>query len=497
VGVVGGAVALQRRQHAHGGVGRRQGVVVAAGGGGVQRPLPGGAAGVRLVAQEVDRGGPCQQQRLVGVGGAVQPRSPEDLQGLLQVGPHVVDQAGAPGQPRRQLLLPAGGAAEALQGALPVPLDLAGLALDLLDGAAAQLGREPGGGRHDPVGGAGGEHGRAVLDQEGGGGRRVLAGHHRGQRLLQVAAGGQPGGRPPVQLPQLGGRQRHRGERHLADQVVEHEPAVHGGAGLEEQAAAGQPGQHRGVGLYVQGAAQLGGEAAQRRDPADQRPQHRVLAGEHLLGEVGEQQPARPAQRRQAGGPLPWPLAPQRLDRQAGRRRPAAGHAVQRLAQLAPVRAEHGGQQRAGLLLAEGEQGAVQLQHLAAAAQPLDRERRLDPGRQHQVEQGGRVPGQPLDQPGRRPVGGELVDVVEDQHQVAAQLELQRLAERGREAVGAGQLVGVGPQRGGQHRAQLVGEVRQPQPQRVHQPAQQRRQAGVLRLQRVPGRGDPRRPGGQ
>jgi hypothetical protein len=50
-----------------------------------------------------------------------------------------------------------------------------------------------------------------------------------------------------------------------------------------------------------------------------------------------------------------------------------------RLAQLAPVRAEHGGQQLAGLLHAERKQATVDLQHLAAATQSLDRERRLGP----------------------------------------------------------------------------------------------------------------------
>ena len=85
------------------------------------------------------------------------------------------------------------------------------------------------------------------------------------------------------------------------------------------------------------------------------------------------------------------------------------------LAQLAPVRAERGRQQLAGLLHAERKQAAVDLQHLAAATQSLDRERRLGPRRQHQVEAGRRVPGQPLDQPSGRPAGGQLVDVVEDQ----------------------------------------------------------------------------------
>ena len=70
-------------------------------------------------------------------------------------------------------------------------------------------------------------------------------------------------------------------------------------------------------------------------------------------------------------------LVTQRLDRQTDRRRPAAGHPVHGLAQLAPVRAERGRQQLAGLLHAERKQAAVDLQHLAAATQSLDRERRL------------------------------------------------------------------------------------------------------------------------
>jgi hypothetical protein len=126
----------------------------------------------------VNRGRPGQQQRLVGVGGAVQPRPPKGLQGLVEFGAHVVDQAGAPRQPRRQQPLVAGGPAEALQGALPVALDLAGLALDLLDRGTAQLDRQAGRGRHHPVGRAGGEHGGAVLDQEGDRGRWVVTGHH-------------------------------------------------------------------------------------------------------------------------------------------------------------------------------------------------------------------------------------------------------------------------------------------------------------------------------
>jgi hypothetical protein len=354
---------------------------------------------------------------------------------------------------------------------LPVALDLAGFALDLLDRGAALLGRQAGRGRHHPVGRAGGDHGGAVLDQEGGRGRWVFAGHHRRQRLLQVAAGGQPGRRPPVQHPQLGRLKRHRGQHYLADQIVEDEPALDGGAGLHEQAAPGQPGQHHRVGVHAEGAAQLGSEAAQRRDPADQLPQDRVLAGQHLLGQIAKEQSAGSAQRRQAGRPLPWALVTQRLDRQADRGRPAAGHPVHGLAQLAPIRAERGGQQLAGLLHAERKQAAIDLQHLAAATQSLDRERRLGPRRQHQVEPGRRVPGQPLDQPSGRPAGRQLLDVIEDQNQIAAQLKLQRLTEHSREAVGRSQLLGVRPERARQRRAQFIREVRQAQTQRVDQPA--------------------------
>jgi hypothetical protein len=62
------------------------------------------------------------------------------------------------------------------------------------------------------------------------------------------------------------------------------------------------------------------------------------------------------------------------------------------------------------------------------------------------------------------------VDVVEDQYQIATQLKLQGLAERSREAVGRSQLLGVGPERARQRRAQLIREVRQAQTQRVNQP---------------------------
>jgi hypothetical protein len=89
------------------------------------------------------------------------------------------------------------------------------------------------------------------------------------------------------------------------------------------------------------------------------------------------------------------------------------------------------------------------------------------------------------------------VDVVEDQDQIAAQLKLERLAERSREAVGRSQVLGIGPERARQRRAQLIREVRQTQTQRVDQPTEEVRQAGVRRLQRVPGRMDTRHPGGQ
>ena len=63
------------------------------------------------------------------------------------------------------------------------------------------------------------------------------------------------------------------------------------------------------------------------------------------------------------------------------------------------------------------------------------------------------------------------MDVVEDQDQIAAQLKLQRLTERSREAVGRSQVLSIGPERACQHRAQLIREVRQAQAQRVDQPA--------------------------
>jgi len=129
-------------------------------------------------------------------------------------------------------------------------------------------------------------------------------------------------------------------------------------------------------------------------------------------------------------------VSPQRQRRQPHRGGPALGACPQRVdlrvgeCQLQPLA------QLGGLLAVERELGDTQLGERATGTQALGRQRRIGAARQHDAQLLGGVADKEVDRGGGRGAG-ELVDLVEHQHERRAQL-CQAVDQQREEALGAG-----------------------------------------------------------
>jgi hypothetical protein len=235
--------------------------------------------------------------------------------------------------------------------------------------------------------------------------------------------------------------------------------------------------------------AQLGREAVEGRDRADECLHLRRLPLEDLVCEERDERASRTlhevAQRLLALGVR---HRAQGFDCESHRRRPAAGRFVD-------VRAEPGVGSEAGtdklldLVSGEREVGGAQVEHLSLRSQPFDAKIERFARKQHEAQSGRPLPAEALDQPERRGGRRQLMGVVEDQHEIVVEDGLQRLAQPGCERLGVRELVG-GRSR---CRDELRGIGHQG-PNRLGDCRGERRQSAVAGRRRVPRRDDVFRP---
>ena len=326
--------------------------------------------------------------------------------------------------------------------------------------------------------------------------RRIVGLHERGQRGLEPALGLEPAGRRVVEVADLGRRQRQPGQRVLADQPVQREPAGLARQRLEEQRPLRELLERVGRVRHADRPQQRRREPVEVDRAPDQRPG--VVGGvrDDLLGEVGEDRALRTLETIEDRLAVAAGRVPIRLEREADGRRPAAGRDVDprrrdvvQVGVIAVV-AEQGMEQLVDLVGREGERGPTQVEHLALAPQPLDRERDLRPGRDEDVEPGRSEPDERLDEAERARRPGEDVEVVEDEHQVLVERGLERVDdERGRgRGLGDDRRVVGRLDRALDRVRGVVGDRGQADAQRGGDPGRERADVAVGGVERVPGR---------
>ena len=161
------------------------------------------------------------------------------------------------------------------------------------------------------------------------------------------------------------------------------------------------------------------------------------------------------------------------------RRGPAAGEHVQLARELVDVGVDAGGEEGADLIRPEGEVGRPDIEDLPTAAKARDEERRVVAGAEHEVETRRRVAHEPFEHHPGAGVLPQLVDVVDDQHQVVERQVVERRCDPGGLRVGERRLV---TQPSNRH-----GELADLRRQRARQPAGQRRRSAIGGIERVPG----------
>ena len=178
----------------------------------------------------------------------------------------------------------------------------------------------------------------------------------------------------------------------------------------------------------VDGVAERGREAGQDRR-VEQELAHRLrLAGEHLVGEVVEDEAVAAGELRDE--PLDVPPPGEREGGHLEAHGPPLGALLQGLDVGGRERQAHRlVQEVGGLLGGEAEIAGAQLGELAAGAQPREVERRIHPRGDHQVQ----ARRQPVEQELQGPVDRRAVDgvvVVEHQHEIVRPRRRSRSAAR-------------------------------------------------------------------
>jgi hypothetical protein len=456
VGIVAGAVAVEGREHGEHGMSARQRAIVAAG----RRDLVGAcgerAALVGVAAQPQDAGVPRVHEGGIARGRRLLSTASVGLQRRIQAAAQMVDQADAPGQARVDLVVRARRPVQAAQRLVPVAPQLVRLAEQSLEVGVALACRQGGAGLDDGVDRALAQLRGTVRGQQRGDRRTVTQGAQRAQRERGLAVARVPRRRALVQHAQLVVRERQRGQRDLARQRRRGEPVRRRRMVLGEQAAARERAERLAGPLDSECGAQIGMYTLERRRQPHELADGARLLGEHFAREVPEQGAAGSAQSLDCAHAIGGLQRAHGLARQPHGGRPAARDRLEGDPQIADVATEVGREQRGHLVGVEGEVSGAELEHLTLATEAIDRERDLGPRGEDEVEAGRRLPAQRFHDAHRRPVGRQLVEIVEDEAEGTMQALLQGLAERRGEGVGARARVGVGvgpardPERGGQ-----------------------------------------------
>ena len=227
-----------------------------------------------------------------------------------------------------------------------------------------------------------------------------------------------------------------------------------------------------------------------------------------LLGEVREDRPLGALEPVQDALPVAAGRDPVGLDREPDGRRPATGRGLdprRRRRREAPASSSPSGPSSASSsarisLDGEREGRPAEVDDLALAAKPLDRERHLGPRRDDDVQVRRRDADQRLDEPQRAGRTGEDVEVVEDEHQVARERDLERIGHEGRggRRLGHDRRVVRRLDRAGDGVREVLRDRRHLQPQRRRDARRERAHVPVGGVERVPGRrADGRDPRGQ
>ena len=254
----------------------------------------------------------------------------------------------------------------------------------------------------------------------------------------------------------------------------------------------------RGVG-NAERLAQLGREALERSGEAHERSGRRGLALEHLGGEIRVHGAARLAQPVERDIALGFGDGRERLDREPRRDRPAGRRRVHELGGLGRLRSEHGRYDHPRFIRAEREVRGVELEDAARAAEAFDRKRDVVARRDDEMQHGGRVPAERFDEANRRGRLSDLVQVVEHEHEVAAQALVEGCAQRGgvRLRTSVVVRVGDGPAPAAHGGLDLGRKPRHADAEGVENAARERAQHDVLGRQRVPARAHAERPAGE
>ena len=234
----------------------------------------------------------------------------------------------------------------------------------------------------------------------------------------------------------------------------------------------------------------------------------RLLGGARhdLLGEVREDRPLGALEPVQHALPVAAGRDPVGLDREPDGRGPATRRGldprrgdVAKRSLVVAVRPEQRIEQGPDLLDGEREGRPAEVDDLALAAKPLDRERHLGSRRDDDVEVRRRDADQGLDEPQRAGRTGEDVEVVEDEREVARERDLERIGHecRGGRRLGHDRRVVRRLDRAGDGVREVLRDRRQLQPERRGDAGRERAHVPVGGVERVPGRRadrrDPRR----
>ena len=278
---------------------------------------------------------------------------------------------------------------------------------------------------------------------------------------------------------------RERLERVVADERPERQRSVL--ALLDEEALPGQLRERGSRATKPDGLAELGCESLEQGQLADEVANGVRMAREHLLGEVGQERGARLVDTGEHRAPGLSRRRLQRLDCQAHRRRPPTGDAVDLRNELLGLGAELLVDEHSYLVDGERELAAVDLQELPLPAQALDLERWRSPSGDDQVEARRRMPAERFDEARRWTRGGELMGVVDHEDEVGRELLVEDLGELGGERVGAQELLGLGAAGAFRKPAHVAGDIRDPEAERVAEPAAEGGEVQVVLVGCVPG----------
>ena len=281
----------------------------------------------------------------------------------------------------------------------------------------------------------------------------------------------------------------HAGAEQVGEQMVVAPPAAHLIQRHQEQAGLFHPLQHRlAIGAAGDRITQPAGQAFQQRGFQQEGAQLLLLAVQHLLGQVVQDIAVAAAEGRHE--PREIRLPPQRKGGQLQAGHPAFGAGRQR-------RHRRGGQvstsrfteQRRRLLCGEPQVGGAQLGELPAGPQPRQRQRRVGPAGQHQVQSRRQV----LKQEPKRDVhllGVDQVVIVEDQQHLAVTALGGQLVDQRRH-----QPLKRWRRRRAQQRADSLPDPRARPVQRGNHVPPQPHRVVVGRVQRQPGHRAVARPG--